>query len=233
MPGHANPDADYDAYLDAEWLLFTSDQSRQQAPLDATAGLEIHRVLDVGCGGGQDMIPFARQGATCTGVDLAPESGVLGRRLLARHAPGMPIRFVTSSAEYLPFTAGAFDVVVCRVVIPYTDNRRALGEMSRVLRPGGILLLKTHNLPYYTRKFVDGIKRGSPLFSVHAARVLLSGGIFYLTGRQPRGGLLLRESFLTEGLLRRLLAGERLSIEAELPDSNALAKSYRIVKRPQ
>ncbi|MBA2303519.1 MAG: class I SAM-dependent methyltransferase, partial [Acidobacteria bacterium] len=196
-----------------------------QAPLSATERIEIRRVLDVGCGGGQDMIPFASTGATCVGIDVAHGSGIFGMGLFARHSPDLPVRFITANAETLPFAPGVFDVVLCRVVIPYTDNRAALAEMARVLRPGGILLLKTHNLPYYTRKFLDGIKRRSPLFAIHVARVLLSGTIFLLTGRQPSGGLLLRESFLTDGLLRRMLGRAGLAVEAEMPDSNPLTRS--------
>ena len=145
--------------------------------------------------------------------------------------PGVPVRFITSAAEQLPFTAGAFDVVLCRVSIPYTDNRAALAEMARVLRPGGILLLKTHHLRFYTRKFVDGVRRRSPLFSLHAVRVLVSGAIFHLTGRQPAGGLLLRESFMTERRLRKELDRLGLGIDGELADSNPFTPSYRVVKR--
>ena len=90
--------------------------------------------------------------------------------------------------------------------------------MSRVLRPGGVLLLKTHHPRYYVRKFTDGIRKRSPLFSIHALRVLLSGTIFHLTGWQPCApGILLRESFLTEARLTKELARAGLSIAATLP----------------
>ncbi|HJR58259.1 MAG TPA: GNAT family N-acetyltransferase [Vicinamibacterales bacterium] len=223
-------DLDYATYLQDEWLLFAGDAQRQQNSVQAASGIEIRRVLDVGCGGGQDMIPFSAGGAMCVGIDSSHASGIFGRRLFARHYPQVPVHFATSTAERLPFTDGAFDVAVCRVAIPYTDNRAALTEIARVLRPGGILLLKTHHLRYYTRKFIDGIKRKSPLFATHALRVLLSGTIFHLTGRQPSGGILLRETFLTEGRLKKELARVGLSIAGELSDSNPLTRSYRVVK---
>lgn len=223
--------AAYEEYLRDEWLIFSGDLSRQHAALRAAEGTTVERVLDVGCGGGQDLIPFAAAGATCIGVDIAHESAIFAGRLFSNHYPGMRVRFATSGAEHLPFGNGSFDLVLCRVAIPYTDNRRALGEMSRVLRPGGILLLKTHHLRYYLRKALDGVRQRSPLFSIHALRVLLTGAIYHLTGWQPSGGLLLRETFQTEWLLHRELRRAGLSIEAELPDSNPLTRSYRIVKR--
>jgi SAM-dependent methyltransferase len=188
-------------------------------------------VLDVGCGGGQEMIPFVTRGAACVGIDITHASGVFAGRMFGERFPERSVRFATAAAEQLPFAGSVFDVVLCRVSIPYTDNRAALSEIARVLRPGGILLLKTHHLRFYTRKFADGVRQRSPLFSVHALRVLISGAIFHLTGRQPSGGLLLRESFMTEGLLRKQLGRIGLTIDGELSDSNRFTPSYRIVKR--
>jgi SAM-dependent methyltransferase len=224
--------AEYEAYMREEWLLFSRDTARQNESSRVMDGMEVRRVLDVGCGGGQEMVPFAIRGAQCIGVDITHASGVFGSRMFSAQYPGRSVRFVTSAAETLPFSNASFDVVQCRVAIPYTDNRAALSEIARVLRPGGILLLKTHHLRFYTRKFADGVRQRSPLFSVHALRVLASGAIFHLTGRQPTGGLLLRESFMTERLLRKELGRVGLRIDGELSDSNPFTPSYRIVKRP-
>jgi SAM-dependent methyltransferase len=221
----------YEEYVNSEWTLFTRNPDHQRESLRAAAGIDVHRVLDIGCGGGQEMIPFAAAGATCIGVDIEHASSVLGRRLFGKHYPDFHVDFATSAAEYLPFAAAAFDVLICRVAIPYTDNRRALSEMARVLRPGGVLLLKTHHLRYYIRKMMDGLKRRSPLFSIHAMRVILSGTLYHLTGRQPSGGLLLRESFQTKWLLTKELRDVGLFLEAELADSNPLTPSYRISRQ--
>ena len=221
---------EYEEYLQREWLLFDGDAARQA---EALRGLEAHEcrsVLDVGTGAGQEMIPFSTRGAICVGIDISLESGIFGSRLFTRHYPDLPAYFATATAEDLPFPGAAFDLVLCRVTIPYTDNRSALAEMSRVLRPGGVLLLKTHHPRYYTRKFADGIRKRSPLFSIHALRVLLSGTIFHLTGWQPSPGVLLRESFLTEGRLKKELARAGLAIAGTLPDSNPLTPSYRVVR---
>jgi SAM-dependent methyltransferase len=156
---------------------------------------------------------------------------VFAKRLFGDHYPGIAVTFVTSGAEQLPFADASFDVVLCRVAIPYTRNRQAITEMSRVLRPRGVLLLKTHQLRYYTRKVLDGIRNRSPLFSIHALRVLLTGVIYHVTGAQPAGGLLLRETFQSRWMLRRELRRSGLVLRGELPDSNPLTRSYRIEKR--
>lgn len=219
------------SYLSDEWLIFARDPERQAAARRAVGDVAVTRVLDVGCGGGQDLLPFAAAGVTLVGADIDPETVTWARERIAGSLPDVRIAFVAAAAEGLALASGSIDVVLCRVTIPYTDNRAALSEMARVLRPGGVLLLRTHRPRYYVGKFFDGIRRRSPLFSIHALRVLLSGTIYRITGRQPRGGLILRESYLTTGMLRRELAPLGLSIDAELEDSIALAGSYRIRKR--
>ncbi len=222
---------DLQSYLADEWLIFARDPGRREAARRAVGDITIKRVLDIGCGGGQDLIPFAQSGVTLIGADIDVETVRWAHGRVASSLPEARISFIASAAEQLSLAGGSFDVVLCRVTIPYTDNRAALAEMSRILRPGGVLLLRTHRPRYYVRKFLDGIRQRSPLFSIHALRVLLSGTIFRLTGRQPRGGLVLRESYLTTAMLKRELAPLGLELDAELDDSHPLAGSYRIRKR--
>ena len=218
------------SYLEDEWLIFARDATRRQDALRAVAGIVVRRVLDIGCGGGQDLIPFAVAGSRGVGVDLAGDTIRWARDRFARTLPELPVTFATSAAEALPFVDGSFDVILCRVTIPYTDNRTALSEMARVLRPGGAILLRTHRPRYYITKMREGLRRRSPLFAVHALRVLLTGSIYRVTGRQPKGGWLLKETFLTTGMLRKELTALGLHIDRELADSVPLAGSYRIRK---
>ena len=222
--------SELESYLADEWLIFGRDPQRQEAARRAAGALEIGRVLDIGCGGGQDLIPFARDGVTLVGADIDLQTLAWAHGRLRSNLPDLPVSFAAAAAERLPFATGSVDLVLCRVTIPYTDNRAALTEMSRVLRPGGVLLLRTHRPLYYVKKCLDGIRKGSPLFSVHAVRVLVSGLIYRITGRQPRGGILLRETFLTTAMLQRELAPIGMQIDAELEDSIRLAGSYRIRK---
>ena len=219
------------SYLADEWLIFARDPGRRDAARQAAGGLDIARVLDVGCGGGQDLIPFAQDGVTLVGADIDLQTVLWAQGRLTSSLPEVRVSFTAAAAERLPFATGSFDVILCRVTIPYTDNRAALTEMARILRPGGVLLLRTHRPLYYVKKCLDGIRQRSPLFSIHALRVLASGLLYRITGRQPRGGgVLLRETFLTTGMLQRELERIGMQIDAELEDSIRLAGSYRIRK---
>lgn len=223
--------SEYDDYVRKEWTMFVGDASRARESLAAIEGLDVRRVLDVGCGAGQELLPFAvGRGAACVGVDVAAEVGRAGRELFAAHAPAARVRFARAAAESLPFADDSFDAVVCRLALPYTDNARCLSELARVIRPGGALLLKIHHALYYTRKLGDGLRGGQPLSALHAARVLAAGLIYRLTGRQPRTRIPSRETFQTRPMLVRELVRCGLRVSRELPDSNPLTPSFLIIK---
>jgi len=224
--------SEYESYVRSEWQMFIGDSVRRRESLEAVGGLEVGRVLDVGCGAGQEFLPFASErGAQCVGVDVAPEAGVTGRELFAAHSAGARVTFVRADAEALPFAENAFDVTICRLALPYTNNARCLSEMARVLRPGGALLLKIHHARYYLRKLREGLRLVQPASAVHAGRVLAAGLIYQVTGRQPQSRLPSRETYQTVSLLRRELRRCGLEIERELSDSNPLTPSFLILKR--
>lgn len=223
---------EYDRYVRAEWELFTNDPVRTHASLAAVDGLYVSRVLDVGCGAGQELLPFVTKKNTLgVGVDVAPEVGRAGQELFAAHAPEAKVRFVRAAAEGLPFSDESFDVTVCRIALPYMDNRRALSEMARVLRPDGRLLLKIHNARYYLGKLRDGLINLNPLSMLHAMRVLTAGAIYHIAGRQPRRRFPSPETFQSSWLLRRELARCGLEIDQKLKGSNAATPSFVIIKR--
>ncbi len=95
-------------------------------------------VLDAGCGGGSWLAGLTRFGANpnlLTGVDLRPEP--------LPHAPA-GLRLAVASADRLPFATASFDLV-CQLtmmssVLDPAMRRRIAAELTRVLRPGGILL---------------------------------------------------------------------------------------------
>jgi SAM-dependent methyltransferase len=94
------------------------------------------RILDAGCGTGGNLVRLARLGRA-VGVDLVPEA-TAGCR-----ARG--VRAVRGGVLALPFPDGSFDVVTSFDVIYHTwvaDDRKAVAEMARVVRPGGLVLVR-------------------------------------------------------------------------------------------
>src|SRR5215211_3104866 len=95
---------EYDLYIRGAWARFVADPARSRALLDAVEGMEVGRVLDVGCGAGQQLLPFVTtRGAVGVGLDPARDVGLAGRELFDAHAPAARVGFVRGSAEHLPF----------------------------------------------------------------------------------------------------------------------------------
>lgn len=108
-----------------------------------TALAELHPgedVLDLGSGGGLDVLLSARRvapGGTAFGVDMTPEMLELAQRNKAEAGIGNA-EFVLGSIEDLPLPDGAVDVVISNCVVNLsTDKDAVLREAFRVLRPGG------------------------------------------------------------------------------------------------
>lgn len=110
----------------------------QNAP--GEAGLT-PRVLDCGAGTGALSIAFARvfpEPVRFDAVDISP--GMLDRARTAFRAAGVDATLRLADARELPFADHAFDMVMTAHALEHiADPRAALREMTRVLKPGGIL----------------------------------------------------------------------------------------------
>lgn len=92
-------------------------------------------ILDAGCGPGGNGAWLAGHGDV-TGVDLSDDAL---RFVRARRPSTRPVR---ASVDRLPFADASFDVAVSITVVTCVpDDARAVGELGRVLRPGGAVLL--------------------------------------------------------------------------------------------
>jgi ubiquinone/menaquinone biosynthesis C-methylase UbiE len=221
----------YNNYALTEWKKFQDEPHRREALLKATEKIDIQRVLDIGCGAGQEMLPFAARGAKTIGLDFMPEVGQVGHEMFAAEGFGGKVEFVRASGHALPFADDAFDVLICRIALMYMNVKPALQEMARVFRPGGMFFLKYHAPPYYLSKFGEGLKSGNILSSVHASRCLATGYFYEKTGRQSFNKLTAGgETFVTKKILEHEFKSSALKIIGEMPDTNSETPSLIIIK---
>jgi SAM-dependent methyltransferase len=97
---------------------------------------ERSRLLDAGCGTGLNLLGLSRLGRA-VGIDLAAEAIAFCRE--------RGVRAARASLLGLPFPDATFDAVTSFDVIYHAwvvDDRAAVGEMARVLAPGGVLLVR-------------------------------------------------------------------------------------------
>jgi len=104
----------------------------QIIPLAVAEQCGAGRVLDLGCGDGQIARALASSGVSVVGVD--PTTNQID---VAAERAGGPV-FAQAGAAVLPFSDGAFDGVIACLVFEHIDDvDAAIGEVARVLRPGG------------------------------------------------------------------------------------------------
>ena len=107
-------------------------------------------VLDLGCGGGFMAEPLARQGAHVIGVD--PSAPAIAAAKRHAQESGLAIDYRVGTGEQLPVADGAVDIVVCVDVLEHVrDLDAVIGEIRRVLKPGGLFLFDTINRTWLSK----------------------------------------------------------------------------------
>ena len=135
------------------------------AQFDRWAG---KRVLEVGCGAGSDLLRFAKENASITGIDLSPRSVSLAKtRLRTYNCQG---NVLIADAEQLPFKTGSFDLVYSWGVLHHTpDTEQAIREVYRVTKPGSeicIMLYHRYSLVTLQMYLMYGLCVFKPLRSL-------------------------------------------------------------------
>jgi SAM-dependent methyltransferase len=177
-------------------------------------------VLEIGVGLGADHQRFAEAGARLVGVDLTERAVAHTRQRLA--AFGLNSRLQTADAENLPFESDSFDIVYSWGVLHHSpDTARAVDEVWRVLRPGGIariMVYHKHSMVGYMLWLRYALLAGRPwrtLADIYASH-LESPGTKAYTPEEVRA-MLRRfsqvevQAVLTHGDLLTSQAGQRHS----------------------
>jgi ubiquinone/menaquinone biosynthesis C-methylase UbiE len=103
----------------------------------------LKRVLDLGCGAGRHFVFLTKEGFEAHGLDRSKEALELARRRLGEE--GLSARLVRADLTSLPFRDGCLDAMIAIATLYHgtlSTMRQALGEIHRVLRPGGLALLE-------------------------------------------------------------------------------------------
>jgi SAM-dependent methyltransferase len=127
----------YDPFV---WVAELAGMRRSRRALLAQAS---GRILEIGAGTGLNLAHYPEQMHEL--VLMEPEPAMRERLTRRIRRAGRQATVVDAAAEALPFADGSFDTVVCTLVLcTVSAPDRALGEIRRVLGPGGRLLFIEH-----------------------------------------------------------------------------------------
>jgi len=134
----------YDAGWRGELDRGKEQRGNLQANLDFLARTNLlkpgDRILEIGCGIGTVVAELAGQGYDAMGTDISQVAIEYGRAKYGN------IRLEVQPAEELPYTDGTFDVVLSFDLFEHIARiDRHVGEVHRVLKPGGHYLFETPN----------------------------------------------------------------------------------------
>jgi ubiquinone/menaquinone biosynthesis C-methylase UbiE len=119
------------------------------------------RVMDIATGGGHTALKAAPHVEWVVAADLTPRM-LQAARTFIQGQEVYNVDFSAADAENLPFAAGVFDLVTCRIAPHhFPDCYRFVVECARVLKPGGLLVVEDNLVPEDDRaaRYVDAFER--------------------------------------------------------------------------
>jgi SAM-dependent methyltransferase len=135
-------------------------------------------VLDVGCGPGLQLQELERRGCLPMGIDVDMAS--------LTYCRSQKLRALQGYAEQLPVKTASLDGLVCKGVIPFTNEPCAFREMGRVLKPGAIGYCCYLGAGYYLRYLLIG---PAWKFRFYGLRTLVNTWLYAVSGRRLPGFL--------------------------------------------
>lgn len=180
----------------------------------------VHAILDVGCGSGAWLTPLARLNTRVVGVDVDDALLDVAR---TNSSGAENVEIWNMSAEALRFADQSFDAVTCFSVLPYVDQPVAFGEMARVLRPNGRLLLGTPGPGYYAKHVAEGIRHERPDAIRYGLDPMLVAASRALVGTKVAPGSL---QCWSPRAVRRLLESQGFTVDRVVRDVHAADPSW-------
>lgn len=169
----------HDAYIQNAYRELENGTTRRQLDtlnINATG----KRALDVGCGPGNLLVALSTDtpdllvGVDVDAIFLTSGSSQVGKLI---EPPSAIPALLRASLPTLPFADETFDLVTCFLVMPHVpDDRAALTELTRVLKPGGTLAISGHGLGFPLRY----LKR----FRLKPLQMYLASLIYRCTGKK-------------------------------------------------
>ena len=104
------------------------------------------KILELGCGNCRNLLPFAKQGFQCYGIDFSKEMLKFAREFMKKNK--FKVKLKQARAEKLPFKNNSFDYILCIALLHHLDKEeqiKALNEIKRVIKPEAKAIITVWN----------------------------------------------------------------------------------------
>ncbi len=138
----------WDAIFRRQGNIWTRPQEDMPRLLDVLVAQGAKTLLDLGCGTGRHVVYFAQHGFSVHGLDNSPEGLRLTEQAL-RDAGLTAHLHLQDMYDPLPYADSSFDAIVAVQVIHHARNatiKQLIGELDRVLKPGGTIFVSVASL---------------------------------------------------------------------------------------
>lgn len=144
------------------------------------------RILEIGCGEGGNLLPFARKGCDVTGVDIA--KGKIESAITYFSQEGVPATFIASDVFKLKELEHSFDLIVCHDVIEHiTDKQGFITKCQTLIKPDGLMFMSfpAWQMPFGGHQQICKSKFLSHLPWFHLLPAFMYRGMLKLFGEEP------------------------------------------------
>ena len=138
--------------LAEQWFHFRQRPFRDVSEeLENLSSSKPGKILDIGCGSCRNLLPFAKKGFDCYGVDFSKEMLRYAGEYSKKY--GFRVKFKIGKAQKLPFKSIWFDYCLSIALLHHLkreEQKWAVKEMWRVLKPKGIALVAVWNKRFFS-----------------------------------------------------------------------------------
>ncbi len=196
------------------------------ARIAAPAGTPI---LDTGCGGCDHAMRLARRGFRVSALDFSDTMLGMARQRVREAGLADRLSLCRGSLLELPFRDGAFPFVLCwGVLMHVSEVERAIGELARVVAPGGLLILAESNMGSLQSRVQRLLERAWNRPDPGRRRTRRTAAGIDTWVRTPGGWLLARQSDI--GWLQRQFGGHGFRLEERM--AGQFSELYRKTSSP-
>ena len=134
------------------------------------------KVLDLGCGNGRHVWLAAKEGFDAYGIDLSEKAIELAKDWMAReHLPYKDLRS-GNMADPLPYEDNFFDIIISYGALdhmPIGESTKAIMQARRVLKPGGLIVLKLEANSSFTSSYGKEVAKNELILDKPVERGML------------------------------------------------------------